>query len=115
MIQPPVPAEFPCLELSLPPLSERSLNVNQLILCMDSEEGRVLVQNWLCLNMTEQTTFLYIILHTLKSADKLPLFIILFVAMVAVCVDCYQEKQYCQTLTDGPESSKQRSSDKKLV
>lgn len=86
--------------------------MNQLMLCMDTEKGRVLAQNWLCLTMTEQTSFLCIILHMLKSADKLPLFILLLVAMVAVCVECYQEKQYCQTLTDGPESSKQRSSDK---
>lgn len=89
--------------------------MNQLILCMDSEEGRVMVQNWLCLTMTEQASFLCIILHMLKSAEKFPLFIVLFVAMVAVCVECYQEKQYCQTLRDGPETSKQRSSDKKLV
>lgn len=89
--------------------------MNELVLCMDSEKGRVLVQNWLCLTRTEQTSFLYIILHMLKSADKLPLFILLFVAMVAVCVECYQEKQYCQTLRGGTESSKQRSSNKKLV
>lgn len=67
--------------------------MNQLMLCMDSEKGRVLAQNWLCLTMTEQTSFLCIILHMLKSADQLPLFILLLVAMVAVCVECYQEKQ----------------------
>lgn len=69
--------------------------MNQLMLGMDSEEGRVLLQTWLCLTMTEQTSFLCIILHMLKSVDKLPLFISLFTTMVAVCVDCSQEKQYC--------------------
>jgi len=37
----------------------------------------------------------------LKSSDKLPLITLLLVAMVAVCVDCSQKKQYCSALIDG--------------
>lgn len=80
-----------------------------------SEEGLGVKLTVLQHDKTDQTSLLCIILHMLKSADKLPLFILLLVAMVAIFVHCSQEKQYFQTLTGGPESSKQRSSDKKIV
>lgn len=113
MIQAPVAATFPCLELS--DLSQKGAWMWTSSYFAWTVRKAVLVQNWLCLTMTEQTNSLSIILHMLKSADKPPLFILLFTILVAVCLDCSREKQYCQTLTGAPESPKQRSSDEKLV
>lgn len=60
-------------------------------LCMDCKEFAVLMQNWLCSSMTEQTSKLCINLPVIKSSDKLPLILSLLAVMVAVCVNCTGE------------------------
>lgn len=83
------------------PVPERSLIMSQKILCMDSKETTVLVQIWLFQhNKTDQGQQICIILTKLKSSGK-PLIVLLLGAVVAVCMDCSQKKQYCSALTDG--------------